>query len=311
VKLDFPRTGTGIRYRKLVISNGKLVGALLLGQRKEGVRLRALQLKRIIEIGADVSGVADGLLDPGFDLAGWLEAQEATLAPEPMREVLPPSASSAIPSNSELMRGSRAMAAPVLPAPPQTAPTEAALVQPNGERFRLGAVTRIGRHPDNDLVLTDDYVSGHHAEIRQEVLTFMLADAGSRNGTFVNEVYINDPTPLRDGDVVRVGQTNLRVSIPAPQAVPASAFGLQAPQAAPAPPSLGAVLPPSAVMGYLQRNGTRWDLKGQVVNLGRDPRSDVALDDPAVSFTHAQITRMGNVLYLRDVGSRNGTYVNY
>jgi pSer/pThr/pTyr-binding forkhead associated (FHA) protein len=29
-----------------------------------------------------------------------------------------------------------------------------------------------------------------------------------------------------------------------------------------------------------------------------------------VSYTHAQITRLGNDLYLRDVGSRNGTYAN-
>jgi pSer/pThr/pTyr-binding forkhead associated (FHA) protein len=34
------------------------------------------------------------------------------------------------------------------------------------------------------------------------------------------------------------------------------------------------------------------------------------LDDPAVSFVHCQITRHGDVLYLRDLGSRNGTYVN-
>lgn len=65
-----------------------------------------------------------------------------------------------------------------------------------GVRYRLkmegyglhpGQVIRIGRVPDNDLVLTDLNVSRHHAELRRNPDgSFELADLGSHGGTFVN-----------------------------------------------------------------------------------------------------------------------------
>jgi len=70
------------------------------------------------------------------------------------------------------------------------------------------------------------------------------------------------------------------------------------------------IAPANAVLGWLDVGGKRVDLASQTMNIGRDPGSEVAISDPAVSYTHAQITRLGNDLYLRDVGSRNGTYVN-
>jgi pSer/pThr/pTyr-binding forkhead associated (FHA) protein len=45
-------------------------------------------------------------------------------------------------------------------------------------------------------------------------------------------------------------------------------------------------------------------------NIGRDAKADIVLDDPSISYFHAQLVRQGNDVYLRDLGSRNGTYVN-
>jgi hypothetical protein len=47
-----------------------------------------------------------------------------------------------------------------------------------------------------------------------------------------------------------------------------------------------------------------------VVTIGRDPTSDVFLDDVTVSRDHAQILTGDRGLILRDLGSLNGTYVN-
>ncbi len=47
-----------------------------------------------------------------------------------------------------------------------------------------------------------------------------------------------------------------------------------------------------------------------VVTIGRDPTSDVFLDDVTVSRDHAQILAGDRGLILRDLGSLNGTYVN-
>ncbi|MGH9266630.1 MAG: FAD-dependent oxidoreductase, partial [Acidimicrobiales bacterium] len=74
VAVDFPRTGGRISYRKLVFRSGKLAGGLLLGQRKERVRQRGRLLRKVIAAGAEVSSVRDLLLDPFFDLAGWIDS---------------------------------------------------------------------------------------------------------------------------------------------------------------------------------------------------------------------------------------------
>lgn len=56
--------------------------------------------------------------------------------------------------------------------------------------------------------------------------------------------------------------------------------------------------------------GARYALDTDVVSLGRDPQSDIFLDDITVSRRHAEVTRDGARYSIRDVGSLNGTYVN-
>ena len=73
------------------------------------------------------------------------------------------------------------------------------------------AVVRIGRAPDNDVVLDDLVVSRYHAELRGTPDTgFELTDLGSFNGTFVNGV-LADRARLSEGDVVSVGHHRLRL----------------------------------------------------------------------------------------------------
>src|SRR6516164_8247185 len=51
---------------------------------------------------------------------------------------------------------------------------------------------RIGRAPDNDIVVPHPSASGHHAELHQEAEGYRLVDLGSSNGTYVNERRITD-----------------------------------------------------------------------------------------------------------------------
>ena len=46
------------------------------------------------------------------------------------------------------------------------------------------------------------------------------------------------------------------------------------------------------------------------MTIGREPTSDVFLDDVTVSRNHAVILRTGDGIRLRDLASLNGTYVN-
>ena len=56
--------------------------------------------------------------------------------------------------------------------------------------------------------------------------------------------------------------------------------------------------------------GARYALDSDVVSVGRDPDSDIFLDDITVSRRHAEVARDGARYSIRDVGSLNGTYVN-
>lgn len=56
--------------------------------------------------------------------------------------------------------------------------------------------------------------------------------------------------------------------------------------------------------------GERFVLDRPEFTLGRDPSSDIFLNDVTVSRRHAVITAFGEQVTVRDVGSLNGTYVN-
>ncbi|MBW3089077.1 FHA domain-containing protein [Bifidobacterium sp. 82T24] len=57
-------------------------------------------------------------------------------------------------------------------------------------------------------------------------------------------------------------------------------------------------------------SGSRYLLDEDVVNVGRDPRSDILLDDSTVSRSHAVFRRVNGQFTVQDAGSLNGTYVN-
>jgi ABC-type multidrug transport system ATPase subunit/pSer/pThr/pTyr-binding forkhead associated (FHA) protein len=77
--------------------------------------------------------------------------------------------------------------------------------------YRPAATTvRIGRAPDNDLVIDDLLVSRHHAELGVgEDGRAEISDAGSHNGTFVNGQLV-DRAAVRELDVIGIGHHQLR-----------------------------------------------------------------------------------------------------
>src|SRR5580658_4925478 len=66
-------------------------------------------------------------------------------------------------------------------------------------------LTVIGRSLDANLTIEDPLVSRQHARIEVEDEGGTVEDMGSRNGVRVNGVTIRGPTPLKDGDRVRIG----------------------------------------------------------------------------------------------------------
>jgi sigma-B regulation protein RsbU (phosphoserine phosphatase) len=63
----------------------------------------------------------------------------------------------------------------------------------------------IGRSSRSDLVVPDLSLSRIHAEIYREGDKFLVKDAGSKNGTYLNDRPVSTPTALRKGDKIGVG----------------------------------------------------------------------------------------------------------
>ncbi len=159
----------------------------------------------------------------------------------------------------------------------------------------------------------------------------MIRDMGSVNGTLVNGVAVSQtqPMPLRPGDHIRVGLTELIFS------------GLTLPQAAPvAPPAaitlsnaptLGSglseqfvatsaltmtgssrpvTLPGSYFVYLVMRDGQRYQLEGEEITVGRGQSNDIVIDSNSISRQHARLQRSPNGVLVQDAGSTNKTFVN-
>jgi hypothetical protein len=79
-----------------------------------------------------------------------------------------------------------------------------------GKDFRLvNGKNVIGSAADCDIVITDSYLSSHHATIRFDDGIYIFKDLDSTNGTYVNGKKINSEQ-IVDNDTLRVGRTELR-----------------------------------------------------------------------------------------------------
>jgi len=87
-------------------------------------------------------------------------------------------------------------------------------IEENTERELDSSPVTIGRAPENELSLADDeFASVHHARIEPRRDGVWVEDLESTNGTFVNGIKLTRPQKLTPGDVIRVGETDLRFEL--------------------------------------------------------------------------------------------------
>lgn len=108
----------------------------------------------------------------------------------------------------------------------------------------------IGRQEGNTIRLTEKNISRKHARLRRQNGTVLVEDLSSYNGVRVNGARITGSAPLKDGDVIVVGDYRLTVRSDRPQAaprqtLPAASGGPFAP-VPPTAPALPAVAPAAA-----------------------------------------------------------------
>ena len=87
-------------------------------------------------------------------------------------------------------------------------------LDPGTERELDSTPVTLGRAAENDLVLdSDEFASVKHAKIEPRRDGVWLQDLDSTNGTFVNGMKVTRPQKLSPGDVIRVGETDLRYEL--------------------------------------------------------------------------------------------------
>jgi ABC transport system ATP-binding/permease protein len=223
-----------------------------------------------------------------------------------------------------------------------TEPTsaEAAAAPPLAQRLRIqghgadrllaaGAAYRIGRDPQADIVLADPRVSWQHAIVEEHGGDWLLQDAGSTNGTFVNRQRVRQ-VAITGTCAVRLGHPEdgplLSCSLAgAPDDAPAAPVRVQAATARwePGEPAdLSQPTPPAApaplVAPAVPLRQASWDRSPSAVlklptrqaRIGRASDNDIVVSDLGVSRYHAELRRTSSGYEIVDTGSHNGTYLN-
>jgi predicted component of type VI protein secretion system len=124
-----------------------------------------------------------------------------------------------------------------------------------GRRIEVRDGATVGRH-DCDIIIDHPQVSRRHAILHVRDGALVIEDAGSRNGTFVNDERVDAPRELAEGDLVRIGETVWRVeaagateiaAVPGTAAAPGVTVAESPPPAprgdVPAPPSPSVIEP--------------------------------------------------------------------
>ena len=153
---------------------------------------------------------------------------------------------------------------------------------------------RLGRAPDNEIVLNAAAISRLHARIERDGGGLIVVDNGSSNGTFLGERRVTRAA-LADGTTLTIGPFTRTVDLD--------------------PPALRAAVGAGREGGLRLRwaigDGRTRDLPlDRPLLIGRDDECDIVLPTTSASRRHARITPTGDGATLTDQGSSNGTFVN-
>jgi len=175
----------------------------------------------------------------------------------------------------------------------------------------------IGRGEGCEIRLPDPSVSHRHASIRQRGNDYVVVDEGSSNGTFVGPVRLSPQAPrvLRPTDLVRVGRVwlELRIEQALPTANPqATTREIALALVAGALGAQGQVLVARVVVESGADRGRELALSDfeRTYVIGRAPETDLPITDGDASRRHVELTRRGQHIAVRDLGSKNGTLLD-
>ncbi|GMU44408.1 MAG: FHA domain-containing protein [Xanthomonadales bacterium] len=180
---------------------------------------------------------------------------------------------------------------------------------PGGERQDFLAEhgpVRVGSAADNDIVLpAGKQVRAYHLELQMEPRRGVSLSVSDRAAVVhVNGRPVREKAILRLGDTISVGSVRLVMR-------PDVDRNEKPPKPAPDGDGQHRYAPPRVVLRGVSGNhfGKVVPLRGKTV-IGRGSDCDIILNESEMSRRHALIENTGDGLFLRDLGSANGTFVN-
>jgi pSer/pThr/pTyr-binding forkhead associated (FHA) protein len=202
---------------------------------------------------------------------------------------------------------------------------------PSGERIiRLTDGSLIlGRALECDVVIHDTKVSRRHLRIDISAEAIAVTDLGSSSGMTVDGFKVAHAT-LADGSTIVIGECSLRLERfgGAPPGIPAEGEEyIEVKSGDPEPTIVESLRPGEVTVShdglqqafndtsvprltvFSQTGGVEYPLTRDVTVLGRDEGADIVLTDAAASRRHASLERRDDRVVLRDLESKNGTWL--
>lgn len=166
----------------------------------------------------------------------------------------------------------------------------------------------IGSAPKNQIVIKDEVILPFHAVIEQQGGHLMIRPAEPGALITINGEAVTDKAELKVNDRIALAGVELILVDPARNvARPMSPASPMAPRPAPARAETSQKWQITALTGPLAN--TRILIDG-VKLVGRDPTADIQISGGHISRKHAEFLLREGQLWIRDLNSSNGTYVN-
>jgi pSer/pThr/pTyr-binding forkhead associated (FHA) protein len=187
-----------------------------------------------------------------------------------------------------------------------------------------GEALTIGRRENNDVVIENLAVSGHHAKIDSMDDGFLLTDLKSKNGSFVNKQLVSSHW-LKHGDVIDIGKHTLVFAYeegePRPDDAPVGMDQtmimdtekyreMMAKSPAKLEPQKPEKESPIGVLSFLAGGEGEVKLSRKLTKIGKKPTSDIVVLGLMVGQTAATISKRPNGYYLSYVAGISKPKVN-
>jgi pSer/pThr/pTyr-binding forkhead associated (FHA) protein len=187
-----------------------------------------------------------------------------------------------------------------------------------GARLTFDGTQRvvIGRGAGSDIRLPEASVSLRHATLRSQGSDFVVVDEGSTNGTFVGSVRVAARTSriVRSGDRLRIGRVWLELRVEqgaVTRDLAAATRDIALALVSRALDARGVDRTPKlqVVEGPDQGAELRLAEDGAPCVIGRGAHCALALADADVSREHVRVERRAGAAWVRDLGTKNGTWL--